>query len=205
MDLVPPLEESAVLEATRHWIERVVIGLSLCPFARAVYRGGLIRYVVSQSLTAEALEAELSRELEFLHATDPGEIDTTLLINPWVLTDFLDHNDFAAQADATVEALGLAGELQVASFHPQFRFSGNRPDDPANCVNRSPFPTLHLLRETSVDRAVAAFPDASLIYNRNIETLRRIGLAGYQRVTEAASLDEDAADSTTLNTPKPND
>jgi hypothetical protein len=168
-----------VIAATRVWIEKAVIGLDLCPFAKAVYVKNQIRYVVSEALTSAALALDLERELRMLAEASPEEVDTTLLIHPRVLTDFLEYNDFLDVVDATVERLGLAGVLQVATFHPRYQFAGTTPHDIANYTNRSPYPTLHLLREASVDAAVAVFPDAKEIYERNIETMRRLGVAGW--------------------------
>jgi uncharacterized protein len=170
--------------ATRRWLERAVIGLNLCPFAKAVHVRNQVRYVLSEATTPEALLLELTRELEFLDAADPEMVETTLLIHPHVLGDFLDYNDFLDDADAAVEALGLEGEIQVASFHPGYVFAGSDPDDIANCTNRSPFPMLHLLREESVERAVDAFPDPDAIVERNIETLERLGHAGWRRLLD---------------------
>lgn len=174
-----PTSPNAIIQTTRAWIERAVIGLNLCPFAKAVYVKEQIRYVVSAASTATALRDELKRELLQLAQAAPEEVDTTLLIHPSVLTDFGDYNEFLGVADRTVRRLRLDGVLQIASFHPEYRFAGTAPDDVTNYTNRSPYPTLHLLREASVSRAVAAFPDASKIYERNMETLRRVGVAGW--------------------------
>ena len=167
---------------TRHWLERAVIGLNLCPFAKAVHVKEQIRWVESPAEDTQQLLEELVRELRFLAAADPAVVETTLLIHPHVLADFLDYNDFLDVADAAVESLGLAGVLQVASFHPDYQFAGTAPDDADNLSNRSPHPTLHLLREASIDEAVAAFPEAASIYERNIETLRRLGFEGWRRL-----------------------
>ncbi len=174
-----PANPEAVIPATRVWLERAVIGLNLCPFAKAVHLKDQIRYVVSPARTEEELLADLGRELQMLANADPQVCDTTLLMHPYVLTDFLDYNDFLDIADGAIDELGLEGVLQVASFHPDYRFAGTEPDDVANYTNRSPYPTLHLLREDSVDRAVAAFPAADRIYATNIETLQRLGRAGW--------------------------
>jgi hypothetical protein len=171
-----------IVTRTRHWLEKAVIGLDLCPFAKPVYTKDQIRYTVSAAETPEGLLAELIDELQALAAADPGAIETTLLIHPAVLTDFLDYNDFLGVADAALEDLGLTGILQIASFHPRYRFAGTAPDGIENYTNRSPYPMLHLLREASVERAVAAFPDAAAIYEKNIATLRRLGLAGWRRL-----------------------
>jgi hypothetical protein len=138
--------------------------------------------VVSEAETPEALLADLLVELQGLAAVDPGEIDTTLIIHPRVLGDFLDYNDFLGVADAAVVDLGLEGVIQIASFHPEYQFAGSAPDDIENYTNRSPYPILHLLREASVERAVAAFPDASEIYEKNMATMRRLGHEGWRRL-----------------------
>lgn len=179
--------EDAVIAATRQWVEQAVIGLNLCPFARAVYAGDRIRYVVSAAATAEALLQALAEELQVLAATDERETETTLLIHPRVMADFLDFNDFLGVADVLIADLGLEGVLQVASFHPQYQFADTRPDDVTNCSNRSPYPTLHLLRESSIERAVAAHPDTERIYRDNIQTLRRLGREGWERLMSGAS------------------
>ncbi len=164
-----------VVAATRAWLETEVIGLNLCPFAREVHVSNRIRYVVSGAQTSQALRADLIDELLLLKSLDPAQTDTTLLIHPQVLGDFLDYNDFLDVADDAIRDLGLAGEFQVASFHPRYQFAETEPDDVTNRSNRSPYPTLHLLREASVERALADYPDADKISERNIETLRRLG------------------------------
>lgn len=179
MEMVTATAEEIVL-ATRTWLTTVVIGLNLCPFAQAVHARQQIRYVVSDANTAEALLADLLEELKTLAAADPAAIDTTLLIHPRVLDDFLDYNDFLDLADAAIADLGLEREIQVASFHPRYQFADSGQDDIENYTNRSPYPTLHLLREASVERALAAFPDAAEIIERNMETLRRLGLDGWR-------------------------
>ena len=175
---------AVVVDDTRRWLERAVIGLNLCPFAKAVHVKQQIRYVLSDASTPEALLEQLAEELVLLRDTPAEQIDTTLIVHPDVLQDFLDYNDFLDNADAAVEALDLQGILQVASFHPQYQFAGTTPDDIGNYSNRAPYPTLHLLREDSVERAVAAFPDADVIVERNLQTLEKLGLDGWQRVIE---------------------
>jgi len=170
------------IAATRHWLEQAVIGLNLCPFARAVHVKRQIRWVESPARDEQELREDLVRELQYLAAADAESVDTTLLIHPHVLNDFLDYNNFLDVADAAIEALGLTGVLQVASFHPDYRFEGTAADDVDNYSNRSPHPMLHLLREDSISRAVAAFPDAATVYERNIQTLRRLGAPGWQEL-----------------------
>ncbi len=173
-----PSPEAAIL-ATRTWLERAVIGLGLCPFAKAVHIKDQIRYVVSEARNSQVLLDDLERELRALADAAPEDVDTTLLIHPQVLGDFLEYNDFLEAAEEMVEALDLAGVIQVASFHPRYQFAGTAPEDITNYTNRSPYPTLHLLREASVDEAVAAFPDAEAIYEKNIETMERLGIEGW--------------------------
>jgi uncharacterized protein len=167
------------IDDTRQWLERAVIGLNLCPFAKAVHIKSQIRYAVSEATNIDALVEDLIDELTTLAQTDPEKIDTTLLIHPHVLNDFLDYNDFLDVADRVIAEMKLEGEIQVASFHPQYQFAGTEIDDITNFTNRSPYPTLHLLREASVARAVAAFPEASEIFEKNMVTLRRLGNAGW--------------------------
>ena len=172
------------ISVTQRWLQRAVIGLNLCPFAKSVHAKDQIRYVLSQATSTDALLEELASELLWLNDTDPALVDTTLLIHPQVLTDFLDYNDFLDMADAALDALGLEGELQVASFHPHYQFAGTAYADAGNCTNRSPYPMLHLLREASVERAVDAFPDPDAIVERNIATLEKLGIDGYRRLLQ---------------------
>ncbi|MEO8161096.1 MAG: DUF1415 domain-containing protein [Arenimonas sp.] len=177
--------EDPAIVRTRHWLETAVIGLNLCPFAKAVHVRGQVRYVLSSATDETTLLADLVHELESLQDADPERVETTLLVHPRVLGDFLDYNQFLELADAAVSELELEGEIQVASFHPDYRFAGSAADDIDNFSNRAPYPTLHLLRESSVARAVAAFPDAARIYERNIDTLRALGHAGWRALWTA--------------------
>jgi uncharacterized protein len=170
------------IEKTQQWLEKAVIGLNLCPFAKAVHTKNQIRWVLSAAQTPEDLLRELTHEMQVLASADPANIDTTLLIHPQVLNDFLDYNDFLDLADGALEELELDGVLQIASFHPQFQFEGTQPEDISNYSNRSPFPTLHLLREDSVEKAVSAFPEAESIFERNIETLEALGQDGWRKL-----------------------
>ena len=176
------LESSVVIAETMRWIERAVIGLNLCPFAKAVHVKGKIRYAVCLTTSPEDLVTELKRELQILVVSDPNVTDTTLLIHPNVFSEFLDYNDFLEVANATITGLKLDGVIQIASFHPQYQFADTEPDDITNFTNRSPYPTLHLLREESVTRAVAAFPEASVIFEKNIETMTALGRAGWEKL-----------------------
>jgi uncharacterized protein len=151
-----------VITATRRWLEKSVIGLNLCPFAAGPYRENRVYFRVSEQRNASGL----------------------LLIHPWVLDDFIEYNEFLEECDTAIADLGLEGELQVASFHPRYQFADTQSDDIENFTNRSPYPTLHLLREESVERAVEASGDAAEIYRRNIRTLRNLGHAGWRRLWE---------------------
>jgi hypothetical protein len=180
MDGLPSPDEA--IDRSRLWLEKAVIGLNLCPFAKAVHKKDQIRYVVSTATQPLELLDDLKRELEYLRDVSAETIDTTLLIHPGVLEDFEDFNEFLEVADLAVEDLGLEGEIQVASFHPDFQFEGTGPGDITNYTNRSPYPTLHLLREDSIDKAVAAFPDASKIFEANMATLDELGIEGWKKL-----------------------
>lgn len=169
-----------IVRDTVQWLERAVIGLNLCPFAKGVHVKGQIHYAVSSATDAPQLLSDLRVELLALAEIASEIRDTTLLIVPTpLLADFLDFNDFLGEAEGLLEELALEGVLQIASFHPQFQFAGTDVDDVTNCTNRSPYPTLHLLREESIDRAVEVFPEAETIYERNIEVLERLGMEGW--------------------------
>ena len=174
-------DDPAIVE-TRAWVERVVIGLRLCPFAPAPALKGTIRYAMSGATTPAALLEDLAVELQRLVASSPEELETTLLVHPQVLQDFEAYNGFLAVADELLVALGLEGELQIASFHPQYRFADTEADDIGNATNRSPYPTLHVLREASITRAVEAFGDTSGIPAANIATLEALGHEGLEAV-----------------------
>ena len=176
------MTDEEVLAKTRHWLEAAVIGLNLCPFAKAVYVKNQVRLVVSKARHADDLLEELDSELDLLVATPASEIDTTLLIHPTLFEDFLDFNDFLEVAEGVVDEHGLEGVIQLASFHPQFQFDGTEADDISNYTNRAPFAILHLLREESVDRAVEAFTQADAIFETNIATLEKLGHAGWKRL-----------------------
>ena len=179
--------DAALVEArVRRWLERAVIGLNLCPFAKAVYVKRQVRIVVSDATSPRDLLEQLGEELALLRDTPADEVDTTLLAHPLVLADFLAYNAFLDDADGLVEAMDLEGELQVASFHPDYQFAGTAPDEVDNLTNRAPYPILHLLREASVERAVAAYPDPDAIIERNIATVRALGLDGWKRLLDEA-------------------
>ena len=169
-----------IIDATRRWVERAVIGLELCPFAESVYRADRVRFRVSEQRSAAGLLEELRSELGHLNGAQARDCETTLLIHPWVLNDFIEFNDFLQICDDTVVDLDLEGEIQVASFHPQYQFAGTQAEDIENHTNRSPYPTLHLLREASIERALAAVPNPDAIYENNILRLRALGIEGWR-------------------------
>ncbi|GAB2878212.1 DUF1415 domain-containing protein [Pseudoduganella ginsengisoli] len=175
-------DHDTIIAATQKWLEKAVIGLNLCPFAKAVHIKNQIRYVVCDATTPEALLELLMDELQLLSDTDPAKVDTTLIIHPNVLQDFEDYNEFLDVADAALEDMQLDGELQVASFHPDYQFADTDKNDIGNYTNRSPYPTLHLLREDSIDRAVEAFPEAEAIFEKNIETMEKLGHDGWDNL-----------------------
>ena len=181
--LAPSERADLITKDMVRWLERAVIGLNLCPFAKGVHAKGQIHYAVSAATDAVALRRELT-DL----AAAPAEVrDTTLLMAPDCLQDFLEFNDFLGVAEDVLEELDLDGTLQIASFHPQFQFAGTDAGDVTNCTNRAPYPTLHLLREDSIDRAVQAYPEAEAIYERNMEVLEQLGMPGWQALDVGVS------------------
>jgi hypothetical protein len=177
--MISEQEIKEIRRDTEAWLEKAVIGLNLCPFAKSVHVNQRLRYVVSAAATPEDLLKELAHELLALQRADPDEIETTLLIHPLVLQDFLDFNDFIDAADALIDELKLGGELQIANFHPRYQFAGTAPDDITNYTNRSPYPTLHLLRESSIERATETMADTDAIFEANIATMETLGHEGW--------------------------
>ena len=176
------LTEKQIIAYTSAWVEQVVIGLNLCPFAKPVHTKGQIDYFLSHARDETTLAADLRLAMQRLIANTPDSMDTCLLIHPWVLSDFFDYNNFLNIADEILDELELIGVLQIASFHPHYQFAGTTEDDVTNCTNRSPFPMLHLLREESLDKATTALPDANVIVNRNLETMTSLGHEGWNRL-----------------------
>ncbi|WP_299533489.1 DUF1415 domain-containing protein [uncultured Herbaspirillum sp.] len=182
--------DAEVVALTRAWLEQAVIGLNLCPFAKSVHVKDQVRYRVSRHQDWNELSVDLEQELSFLAKADPEQVDTTLFIMPLALADFVEYNDFLDWADRLLERMGLEGELQIASFHPDYQFADAEADDIENYSNRSPFPILHLLRESSIDRAVAAYPDAAAIFEKNMATLRNLGLSGWNMLPFVVSKEQ---------------
>ena len=189
---------SNMISATQEWLERAVIGLNLCPFAKSVHVKQQIRYVVSRAQSPEALCEEIYSELLYLQKAEPASVETSLLIHPYVLQDFTEYNDFLDIADAIIGDLGLEGEIQIASFHPDYQFAGTGPDDIENYTNRSPYPMLQFLRESSISAALEQYPDAEKIFERNILKLRELGYAGLKQLGILA-LPEDANENSPPN------
>ena len=171
---------SQVITDSQQWLERAVIGLYLCPFAKSVHVKNLIRYAISDATTETELIADLQSELLYLNSISPTKTDTTLLIAPMFLHDFLEFNQFILKANKSLTKLDLDGIFQIATLHPQYQFAGTDVDDITNYTNRAPYPTLHLLRESSIDRALQAIPNAESIFEVNMNTMRRIGLEGWR-------------------------
>lgn len=169
---------------TKNWIEKMVIGLNLCPFAKQPFRANKIRYVVVEG-TLEDLVAALVKEMKMLVVTEAKEIETTLIIHPYLLTDFYDYNDFLGIADAILEQELLEGIVQIASFHPKYQFAGTKPEAAENYTNRSPYPMLHLLREASLEQVLEHYPEPELIPERNVALLNNLGLAKIKNILES--------------------
>ncbi len=180
--------ERIAIEDTQKWLLEAVVGLNLCPFAKSVVVKDMVRYRVCASSDPADLLALLREELQHLSAADSAVLDTTLLIAPHALPDFLDFNDFLAECDEVLVDLELDGVLQVADFHPQYQFGGTDVDDIENFTNRTPYPTLHLLREASIDKAVEVYPDAAMIFERNIAVLKKLGHNGWAQLGITARL-----------------
>lgn len=183
--------DAVVINDTRRWVQRAVIGLNLCPFAKSVEVKEQVRYVVSHASRTKPLLVELKRELLALASADPAILDTTLLVAPDGFEDFLEFNDMLERADKLLVDLDLDGVLQIASLHPRYQFADTEPDDITNFTNRAPYPTLHLLREESVDRAVAAFPHAEAIFETNMQAMQDLGQEGWAALGVAASVCKD--------------
>jgi hypothetical protein len=179
-----PMTDEHITALTRAWLEEAVIGLNLCPFAESVHRNGQIAYYVSQAKDEAALMDDLIEAIDALMSADPEEIDTALLIHPHALQDFEQYNEFVSWTADFLEESGLESVLQIASFHPNYQFAGTSADDITNCTNRSPFPMLHLLREASVDAALSALPDAAQLVEKNLDTLRDLGSAGWDALVQ---------------------
>jgi hypothetical protein len=179
------VSDEEVLAATRRWLEQAVIGLNLCPFAKSVYVKDQVRLVVSRARHLDAFLDDLDRELELLKSTPAEQVDTTLLVHPTLFPDFMVFNDFLNVADDVLVEHELEGVIQIAPFHPAFVFEGEDESDLSHFTNRSPYPTLHLIREDSLEKAIESFGDTDVIFERNIEVLRKLGHEGWMRLLSA--------------------
>lgn len=179
------LDDATIIRITQRWLEQVVIGLNLCPYARAPHSQQRVRFRVSQATDDEELLADLQEELRALATISIEHVETVLLVHPWALNDFADYNEFLNAADGLLEEMRLDGEFQVASFHPDYQFADSYPEDIENATNRSPFPILHLLREASISRAIDAGADTEAIYQRNMDVMRKLGIEGWQRLMQS--------------------
>jgi uncharacterized protein len=180
MKSIEPTE--TVIAKTKEWLEKAVIGLNLCPFAKAVYIKNQIRFTVSEATTDEDLLSDLVTEIKYLSETDAKKTDTALLILPNVLEDFLDYNEFLEIADRALVEMGFEGIFQIASFHPKYQFAGTEQDDISNFTNRSPYPILQLLREDSISKAVDSYTDIKSVPDKNIETMNKLGINGWKKL-----------------------
>ena len=176
------LDTNTVSEHTKQWLEKAVIGLNLCPFAKAPHVKNLVRIVVSEARHLDGFLEDLDRELQLLGNTPASELETTLLVHPTLFPDFETFNQMLEIADDAVVENELEGIVQIAPFHPDFQFEGTEADDISNYTNRSPYPTLHLIREDSITKAAEAFPDASAIFDRNIALLEKMGHEGWDKL-----------------------
>lgn len=170
---------------TQNWVHRIVVGLNLCPFAKRELVKSRVRFCVSEAAEQELLLMDLQVELERLN--EQPEIETTLLIHPYVLKDFLQYNQFLEYANGLLQQLDLQGVYQIASFHPHYQFSDTLAEDAENYTNRSPFPMLHLIREDGLEQAIANYPDVDLIPERNIALLNKMGPDAISRLLNECS------------------
>jgi uncharacterized protein len=182
-------DPDAIIAAVRYWVERFVVGLDLCPFAGRELLRERVRFAVTPAATEAELLANLQAELDLLD--NSPAIETTLLIHPQVLQDFADYNQFLETADELLQAAGMEGIYQVASFHPDYQFAGTAAADVENYTNRSPYPMLHLLREQSLERSIASYPDTAQIPVRNIALMKRLGIARLEQLSRACCATDD--------------
>jgi uncharacterized protein len=170
------------IDLVRKWVEQAVLGLGLCPFAGEFWRAGRVRLTVTQATSEQELLEDLRVEIQTLHTTDSSQLETTLLIIPNLLLDFDDYNQFLDQVDELLESHDWVDLFQIASFHPGYQFAGTHPDDPENLTNRSPYPILHVLRESTVSQVLADHPDPDQIPETNIATLRALSAERRQQI-----------------------
>jgi len=183
------VNDEETVRPVRQWVETLVVGMNLCPFAEREMVKNRVRFATTPSITQEQLLTALQGELELLN-TDPS-VETTLLIHAGVLQDFGDYNRFLGDADRLLVEMGLEGIYQIASFHPDYQFAGTKLDDVENYTNRSPYPMLHLIREASLERAIADYPDVDQIPVRNIALMNDMGVDKLQALLRSCLNDRD--------------
>ena len=167
------MKKEFIIKSVQRWVEQFIVELNLCPFAKREIVKSRVRYVCTDAATEEQLLVALEAELEFL--SESTSTETTLLIHANVLHEFYDYNQFLDIADSLLQEMNLDGVFQIASFHPRYQFGGTEVDDAENYTNRSPYPILHLLREDSLEQAIADHADVDQIPIRNIELMNDIG------------------------------
>lgn len=178
------MTDDQIIALTRAWLEEAALGLNLCPFAESVHRNNQIAYYVSRAENESVLMEDLVLAIDALLDADPAKTDTAFLIHPFALQNFEEYNEFIGWTMNFLEESSLEAVVQIASFHPEYRFAGTSADDITNCTNRSPLPMLHLLRESSVDAALTALPEAAQLVEKNLDTLRNLGTAGWNALND---------------------
>lgn len=177
-------DKEQIIETTKLWLERFVIGLNLCPFAKHPFKNGKIRYIVFEDNDLEKLTELLLKEANELIETTPSVLETTLIILPEILDEFEEYLDYVEMAEFIFAEVELEGVIQLASFHPDYQFEDTEPTDVENYTNRSPFPMLHLIREDSITRAIEAYPEVGNIPETNIETMNNLGLTRVKQMLD---------------------
>ena len=177
-------DKQQIIDTTKLWLDRFVIGLNLCPFAKHPFRNDKIRYIVFEGSDLEKLTETWLKEANALVETTPSVLETTLIILPEVLDEFEAYLDFVEMSEFILEEVDLDGVIQIASFHPDYQFDETEPTDVENYTNRSPFPMLHLLREESVNRAIEAYPEIGDIPDNNIDTMNKLGLTRVKQMLD---------------------
>lgn len=169
----------------RCWVERLVVGERLCPFAAAPLRAGRVRFAVCEATDDDAIFRCFLQELQRLLDSDEKVLETTLLTVPEALAAFDDYLDMLGYLESVLEELGLASDFQIASFHPDYRFAGEDEEDSSHYTNRAPYPMFHLLRQSSITRALATWDAPEQIPERNRARVRELGKEKLQALLAA--------------------
>ncbi len=178
------MTKRSIVDETKNWVEKLVIGVNLCPFAKLPFQQDRIRFVEVQSEDEADLIRTLLQEMSDLVEQPAAQLETTLIIFPNQLNEFADYLEFVAYADELLQEAELTGILQIASFHPRYQFANTGKDDVENYTNRSPYPMLHLIREESIERVLENFPDPEQIPLRNVAKMKELGHEGVRRILE---------------------